>query len=112
MYDGISEQQDVDIDGSRTFRLAATAAHLLLDGQCLRQKQLRHQLGAQGHRTVEKPWLRHELYRLRLIERRYCNHFAELGEPLNRRAKVGLAVTQPLRESPPHRGRAFCESHA
>ena len=44
------------------------------------------------HRAVKKPGLRRKLHRLGLVERRHRNHFSKLGELLNRRAKVGLAV--------------------
>jgi hypothetical protein len=81
---GISEEQNVDVNSARALRLAATAAHLLLNGQRLRQEQLRHQFGAQRHRAVEEPWLCRELHRLRFVQRRHRNHFAEFGELLNR----------------------------
>src|SRR5579862_4142834 len=66
---GIAEQQDVDIDGARAFGQCAPPAHLLLDGEDLRQENFRHQLGAQRDRAIQEPGLRRELHRLGLVER-------------------------------------------
>src|SRR5579872_5533208 len=81
---GISKQQDVDIDASRTFLLNAAPPHLLLERQDSSHQLLRHLLGVQFVDEVKKPGLSGKLDWLRLVERGNTFNFAEYRQSVDR----------------------------
>jgi len=92
--DRTAKQQNVDVDGARSFLLIALASHLLLKRQDRGDELPRHFFGVQLDGAIQKPGLRSDLDRLGFVERRYAYGVTNFVQLLNRGAQVGFAVAQ------------------
>ncbi len=88
----IPEQQEVDVDNARAFRLRTLSSHFLLDLKHSREEISRRQIRTQRYSAIEEPGLRGELNGLSFIERGNGDYFAECGEFPNGGSKIVFAA--------------------
>ena|SRR5579884_439321 len=98
IYDGVTEQQNIDIDGARPFYPCGSLlsrsppSHRSFNPQKLRQKLLWHFLRLQFDHAVQKPGLLGVLDRLSFINRRHGLYFAQFAQAFDRGPQIRLAI--------------------
>src|SRR5579859_2111465 len=92
VYDGVSAEKNIDVNGARTLPLDALTPHRFLD-----RKYVCHQLSGsfaafQRDGAVQEPRLIGDLDRFGFIERRERNVESMLPQPTDRLQQMPLAV--------------------
>lgn len=101
--DGRAEEQDIDIDDSRTFCDYAFASHLLLDVQDRREQLFRKLLGFQRDDAVQEPRLPDKIHRLGFVKRRYRGDVAQSTQCIDGRGEIRGTISDVRSERQIHR---------
>ena len=84
LNDRISEQKNININQSRTLFLQTPPAHLHFDIKNSAEQLFGHFFGIELDDTVQEPGLGRDFNRFGLVKRRYCQHFTQASQMIDR----------------------------